>query len=205
MDIADSVSINLLLAVRIKGAADGTQLQSAVCASRQEYEAGLERVVAAGLLRKHERLSKYVLTPAGQEALAQALENERRRIGVETLEQIYKRFMSLDSEFKRLAGAWQMYVFGPPPILNDHKDPRYDERIIKSLVRLHHRLRPVLEQLEQQYPRYLAYSVRFSQAMTRLTEGAFEYFTNPHVDSCHNIWFELHEDLLCTTGRQRTE
>jgi len=204
MDIANNRSF-VLIGVRIKGVADAAQLEIATGLSRAEIDATLQELAAAGLLNKNERLSKYLLTPAGQEALAQTLTIERKTIGSEKLGQIYAQFMALDAEFKGLASAWQMYAQGPPPILNDHKDPRYDERVIKNLVRLHHRLVPILEPLQQQSPRYSRYALRLTKALERLADGANEFFTSPQVDSYHNVWFELHEDLLCITGRQRTE
>ena len=205
MDAPDSDLTAGLLAVRIKGVVDSAQLELAVGASRTECDAQLERLAAAGLLRRHERLSKYLLTAAGRRVLGEALKRERERIGSEELDRIYAGFMNLDVELKRLASVWQVYASGPPPILNDHKDPRYDERIIRNLVRLHHRVTPLLERLAQQCPRYSVYAARLSHALSRLTEGASECFTSAHVDSYHNVWFELHEDLLCTTDRQRTE
>jgi hypothetical protein len=34
-------------------------------------------------------------------------------------------------------------------------------------------------------------------------EGQPEWFTKPVIDSYHTVWFELHEDLLCTLGIER--
>jgi len=39
----------------------------------------------------------------------------------------------------------------------------------------------------------------------RVNEGEFEFFTGVKVNSYHNLWFELHEDLLCTLGLERKE
>ena len=53
--------------------------------------------------------------------------------------------------------------------------------------------------------RYERYADRFRTAMDRVDTGATEYVTSPTVDSLHNIWFEFHEDLLRTLGRERSE
>jgi predicted transcriptional regulator len=195
----------LLIALRVKGAADSTQLRTATHSNEDECERALTSLMAEGLIAKNKSQQKYILTDAGKQAVSSQAERERHAIGQVQLEQLYDRFMILDADFKRLAGGWQVCSPGPPPVFNDHSDPRYDERIIKNLVRLHHRLRSLVEALGEQCPRYNAYRVRFADSLNRLSDGSADYFTNPRVDSYHNIWFELHEDLLCTLGRQRSE
>jgi predicted transcriptional regulator len=201
----DATRDALLIALRVKGAADSTQLQTATHGKEDECERALASLIEEGLIAKNKTQQKYILTNAGKQAVSSQVEKERHIIGQVQLEQLYDRFMILDVEFKRLAGAWQVCLPGPPPVFNDHSDPRYDERIIKNLVRLHHRLRALIESLVERCPRYSAYSARFADSLNRLSDGAVDYFTNPRVDSYHNIWFELHEDLLCTLGRQRSE
>jgi len=195
----------LLLALRVKGAADSSQLRSATCTDESECERIIASLTAQGLIRKHERLRKYLLTSAGNEAVSSQLEKERQVIGLVQLEELYGRFLVLDAEFKALAGAWQVRSHGPPPLFNDHSDSRYDQRIVNNLVRVHHRLRALLESLGKQRQRYNAYLARLANSLNRLCDGSLDHFTNPRVDSYHNIWFELHEDLLCTLGRQRSE
>jgi DNA-binding MarR family transcriptional regulator len=195
----------LLMALRVKGAADEKDLRNASRISQSECDAAIASLTAEGLVRKHERLKKYVLTDLGNKAVAAETEKIRQDVGQAELEELYSRFMVLDAEFKRLASAWQVSAPGPPPLFNDHSDPRYDQRIINNLVRLHHRLRVLLEPLGKKCQRYSSYGARFADSLNKLSDGSLDHFTNPRVDSCHNIWFELHEDLLCTLGRQRSE
>lgn len=195
----------LLMVLRVKGAAEVKDLCTASRLGQTECENVMASLVSDGLVRKNDRLKRYVLTDTGSKTVAADAETLRKEIGQIELEELYNRFMMLDAEFKHLASAWQVRAPGPPPLFNDHSDPRYDQRIINTLVRLHHRLRVLLETIGKKSSRYNSYSARFADALNRLSDGSLDYFTNPRVDCYHNIWFELHEDLLCLLGRQRSE
>jgi predicted transcriptional regulator len=195
----------LLLALRVKGAAELKDLCTASRLSQTDCEKVIVSLASDGLIKKNERLKKYVLTDSGSKSVAASAKGLRSEIGQTELEGLYNRFMILDAEFKNLATAWQVRAPGPPPLFNDHSDPRYDQRIVNNLVRLHHRLKPLLETIGTKSLRYSPYIMRLADALNRLSDGSLDYFTNPRVDSYHNIWFELHEDLLCLLGRQRSE
>jgi hypothetical protein len=51
--------------------------------------------------------------------------------------------------------------------------------------------------------RFGRYSARLRTALERVVAGEPEWFTKPVLDSYHTIWFELHEDLLCTLAIER--
>ena len=53
-------------------------------------------------------------------------------------------------------------------------------------------------------PRFAPYAGRLGAALAAVHGGDARYVANPRVDSLHQIWFELHEDLLATLGRSRT-
>ena len=50
--------------------------------------------------------------------------------------------------------------------------------------------------------RFDGYDDRFAAALRKAREGE-HLFVDGRVDSCHRIWFELHEDLLATLGIER--
>ena len=39
--------------------------------------------------------------------------------------------------------------------------------------------------------------------LDRVQGGDTDWFTKPMIASYHTVWFELHEDLLCTLGIER--
>ena len=42
-------------------------------------------------------------------------------------------------------------------------------------------------------------------AMGEVDSGRHDYVSSPTLNSVHTVWFEFHEDLLRTLGRDRTE
>ena len=46
---------------------------------------------------------------------------------------------------------------------------------------------------------------RFEHAYARVAAGDTDYFTKPLIGSYHDVWMELHEDLLTTLGIERKE
>jgi len=36
-----------------------------------------------------------------------------------------------------------------------------------------------------------------------VSAGDVDWFTKPMIPSYHTVWFEMHEDLLCTLGIER--
>ena len=47
------------------------------------------------------------------------------------------------------------------------------------------------------------YDARFAHALTKVERGERRWVDALEVDSCHTVWFQLHEDLLATLGVQR--
>jgi hypothetical protein len=51
----------------------------------------------------------------------------------------------------------------------------------------------------------LPYRTRLARAIERARAGDQRFVASPRVDSCHGVWFELHEDLIQLAGRTRAE
>ena len=52
--------------------------------------------------------------------------------------------------------------------------------------------------------RFSAYGPRFAKALARLRAGDLDAFTRPLSGSYHDVWMELHQDLIVTLGMTRT-
>ena len=52
-------------------------------------------------------------------------------------------------------------------------------------------------------PRFAPYPLRIADAAAAIATGDVRFVASPRVDSLHQVWFELHEDLLVTLGRTR--
>ncbi len=73
----------------------------------------------------------------------------------------------------------------------------------KSLRYPGHGLGPIADGLSEALRRFAFYSERFMAALDRVDHGERKWVDAPRIDSCHTVWFELHEDLLATLGLDR--
>lgn len=140
--------------------------------------------------------------PALAEAAAKLYADVRADPAVEEL---VGRFETVNAQFLTAMSAWQQVDIGGRKVANDHTDFAYDEKVIGRIDRLVERLGPLLEVLTGHDPRFAGYERRFAAAIAGIDAGRHELVSSPAEDSVHNIWFEFHEDLLRTLGRERTE
>jgi hypothetical protein len=115
------------------------------------------------------------------------------------------RFETVNAQFLTTMSAWQQVGVGGRKVANDHTDPEYDAKVIDRLDKLATRLNPLLEALAGHDPRFARYTERFSAALAAIDTGDHDLVSSPTRDSVHNVWFEFHEDLLRTLGRERVE
>jgi hypothetical protein len=71
------------------------------------------------------------------------------------------------------------------------------------LRRLAHELTPIVEPLAESLARFAGYPVRFTAALDKVDLGQGTWVDGVGIDSCHRVWFELHEDLLASLGLER--
>lgn len=144
------------------------------------------------------------ITESGKVALRAFIRARRRHI-IPLLEgRAWASFEALDTELKSVCSMWQVRQDGTGS-LNTHDDPEYDFAVIEKLVEIHGRLREFVRSVSGLETELADLTVELDNAMARVSEGEFDYFTGVQLNSFHNLWFELHEDLLCTMGLQRSE
>jgi hypothetical protein len=161
----------------------------------------LDFLVSAGHVRRIEPDGLYRLLPSGESRHRVLLEDYADERVRSTLSERYGRFRPANDEVKELCGAWQ--VRGTT--LNDHADARYDEECINRLIRVYAAARPVLEGFAHAVPRMARYIERLDDATGAVVDGRFDRFTGVMCESVHDIWMELHEDLLILLGIDRVE
>ena len=118
---------------------------------------------------------------------------------------LHERFEKINAQLLQTMSAWQQIDVGGHKVANDHSDRDYDEKVITKAAKLVERLKPIAGALGEHDPRFLRYGERFDAALDRVDQGEPDYLSSPTLESVHNIWFEFHEDLLRTLGKQRTE
>lgn len=118
---------------------------------------------------------------------------------------LVEKFETTNAQFLTAMSSWQQVEIGGRKVTNDHSDAAYDEKVIARIERLVGRLEPLISALAGHDARFSLYSTRFVTALEAVDAGDHDLVSAPTRDSVHNIWFEFHEDLLRTLGRERAE
>lgn len=147
----------------------------------------------------------WSLTDAGRAENVRQLASELDTVGARTeIAALYRAFLDLNARFLTACTDWQIHPTRWDPLArNEHDDWRWDERVLDELGRLAARLRPVTERLAAVLARFDGYQDRFARALLRVENGDRAWVDEPGIDSCHRVWFELHEDLIATLGIDR--
>lgn len=188
-------------ALRVKGLATAEDL--AAVTGRTDLEPVLAELVDAGLLRlRSGRVSGYALTKEGREAhpaLLGAAVTDGERAGAT---KAYDAFLPVNGRFKQVCTRWQVRDGGSQP--NDHTDAEYDARVVGELAEVHAEVVEALAPAVEASERFARYPVRFASALERVRGGEVAAFARPMSASYHDVWMELHEDLMLTLGRKRS-
>lgn len=193
----------MLYALRTKGMADAESVALAT---------GLSAIQAAGVLselgergwvryRDGKRAKGWMLLGEGRVeaerlATAEIEESGRRSLVLE----LYQSFKVLDPELKEVCTDFQIHG---DQTINDHTDPDYDAAVISRLADIDRRVQPIIASLAEAFERFGHYGGRLDFALNQVVSGDLNWFTKPSVDSYHEVWFELHEDLLVSLGIDR--
>lgn len=118
---------------------------------------------------------------------------------------MHDRFEVVNTQFLGQVSAWQQVEVAGRKIANDHSDAEYDAKVLGKIDRLVTRLIDLIGVLVPFDARFAGYAQRFRSAMDKSDTGDIEWVSSPVLDSVHTVWFEFHEDLLRTLGRERKE
>ncbi len=122
----------------------------------------------------------------------------------EQVRDVYDQFLPLNSVVLRACTDWQLR---PAPgnrlVPNDHTGPNWDHQVLAALNGITLDLAPLIDRLAGVLTRFHGYDTRFTAALTRAQAGQTVWVDHTDVDSCHRVWFELHEDLVATLGIDR--
>ena len=197
----------VLHAVRLQGVADDQQVARRFALDQSVAKELLLDYQAYGWITWSEfaGIGGWSLMAAGRE------ENERRlaaelesTAGAETVRETYQAFLPLNERLQVACTQWQLRPTDDDPhAFNDHADPAWDRRVISELTALAEQLGPLAETLEAVLDRFQGYRPRFAAALERVRSGDAGWVDRTNVDSCHKVWFELHEDLIATLGLTR--
>lgn len=204
MSSVDAGHFPILHALRVKGLASDSVLAAMSGTPESDLSAALDPLIADGLvIRREGRVSGSMLTAAGKQRQAELLAafapNGDEKTAIDTF---YAAFLPVNASFKGVCTAWQMRDETTP---NDHSDDDYDQSVIADLDDIHRRISVQLQLVSESSQRFVHYERRLSGALDRLHGGDSTAFARPMNDSFHDVWMELHQDLLLTCGRERGE
>lgn len=188
----------VLHAVRLLGFADTPAVARRFSLNVDETRTALEDAEARGwtTYSSFAGTAGWSLTEQGRAENERLLKAEGHK---EAVQQVYDEFLPLNTLLQQACTDWQLKPTADDPLAaNDHEDPAWDAGVLDELRVLNGALKPLSRRLTDVLPRFQGYDVRFAHA---LEQG---WVDRSDVDSCHRVWFELHEDLIATLGLTRS-
>lgn len=204
--MSDDPAATLLLLLRLTAFAPEERIASRLGWTEAEVARHTSEAQRSGWIRHRDGMAAgWSLTPEGRRAGAERLRAELDAAGAESqVQACYQGFLPLNSELLAVCTDWQTVVVAGERVPNDHSDIERDAAVLERLDVLHGRARPVLDALADALDRFGSYFARLDHAHGHVVAGRTEWIAKPTVDSYHGIWFELHEHLLVTLGRERS-
>ncbi|MFE7031490.1 hypothetical protein ACFU9Y_14370 [Streptomyces sp. NPDC057621] len=207
--LPDTAAFDVLHVLALKGMAATDPLVAGSRYEREDVLAELEKLRADGLATHMERRGLWRVTPEGRDRHAALLDEDLTDDDVtghdvtgdarDRLRPGYELFLPLNDRFKELCTRWQLR----DGVTNDHTDPAYDRARLDELGALHEESMPVVDRLTGVRPRFGRYTDGLTRALTRLRGGEQQAFTGVLCDSYHDVWMELHRDLLVSLKIER--
>jgi hypothetical protein len=188
----------VLHALRIKGVANAVTLADITAFDVVEVEAHLSELQRADHALYRETRAVWQLTPQGRERHAAGLAADAEPVR-DTIRPHYPTFLGLNETFKVLCGDWQLRDGAP----NDHADEVYDKGVVERLLGIDQEMQPVVGAVGGEVERMAPYAPRLRTTAQRVADGDHRLFTGVMVGSYHDVWMELHEDLILTLGIER--
>lgn len=193
MSYTTTEEFGVLHALRVRGLSTAEPLAASTGIAQAEVQKILDDAVARGLARSRSgRMQGYMLTGEGRDRHSQLHPREISEEQQEALEPAYEAFLEPNRRFKALTTQWQTAGSVDAAAM------------LGELQALHKELVDLLAIGAAAVPRMNCYLPRFEAALGRFAAGDHDALAKPLTGSYHDVWMELHEDLLVTLGRERT-
>jgi hypothetical protein len=188
-------------ALRIKGFAKVETVAEVADLPMSIVEEHLQGLQAREWAQFREARELWQLTPLGREEHRIALAEDVGGAHMTAhLHDAYHEFLQLNDRFKELCGDWQLREGQP----NDHSDAAYDAAVVERLVAVDADAAPVVASMGEVLARLAPYGPRLARTCQAVVRGETKMFTGVMCGSYHDVWMELHEDLILTQGIDRS-
>src|SRR6187431_1438571 len=195
-----SPAFRTLHSLRIKGSTTCETLADMTRSDWSDVQGHLDALAAVGQAQFRAAGALWQLTPAGRAAHTDGLRADVEGVLPDAgFTDAYERFLSVDRQFDTLFAAWR--VFNGQP--NDHSSAEYDAAVVENLSHLHTAAEPTVRSFGAVFDRMDAYGPRLESVLIRILDGESNMFTGVMCGSYHDVWMELHEDLMLTQGIDR--
>ncbi|ALG08577.1 hypothetical protein [Kibdelosporangium phytohabitans] len=194
-----SIAFDVLHALAVKGMAQAGPLAVSSGVSGDELNEELARITEEGLANHMAGRGLWRITPDGRAKHAQLLHEQLTDDTRQRLRPLYEQFLPLNTTFKETCTRWQIRGGAA----NDHTDTAYDQGLIGELGEIHAAAAGLIGRLAQVAARFGRYADRLADALTRVRGGEVKAFTGVLNESYHDIWMELHKDLLLSLDIDR--
>lgn len=206
MSRTSTAELLTLHAVRIQGFADAPAIARRFELDPDQVEEHLLDAQAHGWVT-HAAFAGtqgWSLTERGRAENERRLATELEPPDSEVVRETYRHFLPLNASLLRACTDWQLKPTPDGRLMpNDHADPSWDAHVIHVLTGLGQALAPLIDRLTDVLVRFGGYDTRFTTALARVRDGDGAWVDRTDIDSCHRVWFELHEDLIATLGIDR--
>lgn len=186
---------DVLHALRVRGLAVVEPLAESVGRPADEVQAVLTDLVDRGLAkcRTGGKLQGYMLTASGRSRHLELRDDEVDEQSRAALAPAYEAFLSPNRSFKEVTTVWQLEAAGDI------------SAVLPRLEAVHAAVTDVLVTAAGAVPRLSGYQPRLDRALASFRDGDGGALARPMSGSYHDVWMELHEDLLLTMGRERSD
>ncbi len=204
-DVSRNELIHVML---IKGFVTPADLAPILFSTPESVSAHLDELVAAGLaelIGGSALAGMFQLSADGKAVGSEGIVADREKWGAENAVKALDDLLPFDLRMKAIMTDWQMREVDGQQVLNDHTDEAHDAAVLADFASLHTDSVTWLGSLTAGPARIAAYVARLDRAAAKVADGDTSYLASPRIDSFHNVWFELHEDLIQLAGRTREE
>jgi hypothetical protein len=191
---ADGPEFAVLHALRVRGVADAAQVAESSGLPADRVAAVLAGTTSRGHTRERTgRISGFALTPAGRARHVLLRDDTISPDAKRVVAEAYAAFLEPNKAFKQLTTQYQL-------------EPDRDRgQVLVQLDQINDAVLAVAGQAAATLPRFASYRPRFQAALESFRSGNDDALAKPMTGSYHDVWMELHEDLLVTLGRPRDD
>jgi PEP-utilising enzyme, mobile domain len=187
----NDAEFRVLHALRVRGVADVATVAESSGLDADTVTAVLTTTCERGHTKERTgRVTGHSLTPAGRARHVLLRGESVSAAGFATALAAYDAFLEPNRAFKQLTGTWQ----------TGQRDDA-----AAGLAPIHAQATALLAGLTPALPWFAGYGTRLESAYQSFVGGNADALAKPLSGSYHDIWMELHEDLLATLGRERLD